>query len=199
MTTRRRALAFAALSIVVAAIVGWITLPLTTGRLSNHRGEVKQFRAWLRGARFITDRGVVLQAHYSDCGAAALKTILATRGIDRSLGELEVALHTTERGTTLLNLRRTAAGAGIAGRSWLLDRDALAQAPLPAIALINHDHFVVIRRFVRAGVLEVDDPAFGRLHWPVKSFAKSWSGETLVFDPDWTPQPFTRNPFAAAS
>lgn len=198
MMSRRRMIAVPSLALVAAGVAGFMTLPLTTPRLAHHRTELKHLRAWLRGAEFVTDRGVVLQAHHSDCGAAALKTVLATRGIERSLSDLEIALDTTARGTSLLNLRQTAERAGVPGRSWILNRETLAEVPLPAIALINHDHFVVIRRFVRAGVLEVDDPAFGRLHWPIKSFAHSWSGETLVFDPGWKPQPLARISFAAA-
>jgi ABC-type bacteriocin/lantibiotic exporter with double-glycine peptidase domain len=63
----------------------------------------------------------------------------------------------------------------------------LGYLPLKAIAFVGGDHFVVIQRFVAPDVLEVDDPALGRLFWPVRAFKKAWSGETLVFDPAWTP------------
>jgi ABC-type bacteriocin/lantibiotic exporter with double-glycine peptidase domain len=59
--------------------------------------------------------------------------------------------------------------------------------PLPAIASVNGDHFVVVRRVAADGVLEVDDPAIGRLHWPLAAFRRAWAGLVLVFDPAWVP------------
>jgi predicted double-glycine peptidase len=82
-----------------------------------------------------------------------------------------------------------AAGSGLPGRSWVLAPEDLADVPLPAIAYVRRSHFVVIRRFAAPQVLEVDDPALGRLRWPVHAFRRIWSGETLIFDPAWAPAP----------
>lgn len=162
-------------------------LPQATARFHRHSAALKKARAWMRGARFISAHNVVLQSRSNDCGAASLKMILATRGVERSVSDLASDLQLTPQGTSLLNLRRTAAKLGVPARSWFIRREDLTRIPLPAIAFINKNHFVVIRRFIAPEVLEVDDPALGKLQWPARAFQRFWSGETLVFDPAWTP------------
>jgi peptidase C39-like protein len=155
--------------------------------LQRHRSLVKSARAWYRGARFVGDEGVVLQPRTNLCGAAALKAVLSAHNIESEIPDLAERLRTTALGTSLLDLRLVATEEGLPGRSWMLDAADLSRIPLPAIAFVYGDHFVVIRTIVEPDVLEVDDPSLGRLRWPVPSFSKAWSGETLVFDPMWSP------------
>jgi ATP-binding cassette subfamily B protein RaxB len=155
--------------------------------LKRHRSLAKSARAWFRGARFVGDEGVVLQPLLNQCGAASLKAVLSAHGIDSEIPDLARRLRTTDAGTSMLDLRLVATEAGLPGRSWVLTAADLSQTPLPAIAFVYGDHFVVIRGFLESDVLEVDDPSLGRLRWPVRSFSRVWSGETLVFDPNWSP------------
>jgi ABC-type bacteriocin/lantibiotic exporter with double-glycine peptidase domain len=148
---------------------------------------IKKVRAWMMGARFIADEGMVLQQHHNDCGPAALKMILAGHGIECRLSDLTPNLHLTPQGTSMRNLRLVSTKMGVPAKSWAVHPKDLARVPLPAIAFIHRHHFVVIRKFVTSKILEVDDPALGRLHWPLGNFQKVWSGETLVFDPAWSP------------
>ena len=141
----------------------------------------------MRGARFVGTAGVELQERGNDCGPACLKAVLAGRGIERSLPYLRLASGTTPLGTSMHRLRVTAGRLGVDARSWTIRDGDLAVLPLPAIAFVNGDHFVVVRRFAAEGVLEVDDPAVGRLHWPLRSFRRAWAGHVLVFDPAWVP------------
>jgi ABC-type bacteriocin/lantibiotic exporter with double-glycine peptidase domain len=152
-----------------------------------HRGMLQKVQAWVMGARFIADNGVVLQLHDNDCGPAALKMILAGRGIERRLSDLTSDLRLTPPGTSMLNLRLESTKLGVPAKSWTVQLKDLPRVPLPAIAFINKHHFVVIRKFIAPEVLEVDDPALGRLHWPLSAFRRVWSGEMLVFDPVWSP------------
>lgn len=87
----------------------------------------------------------------------------------------------------MLDLRNLSAKLGLGAKSWFIHPEDLSSVPLPAIAFVNKNHFVVVRRFVAPDVLEVDDPALGRIRWPSRAFKKAWSGEMLVFDPSWTP------------
>jgi predicted double-glycine peptidase len=144
-------------------------------------------RARLRGARLVETEGVVFQEHGNDCGAACLKTILAERGIERSLSHLRKTAGTTRAGTSMRNLRLAAEGLGVESRSWLIAAKDLASLPLPAIAFVNGNHFVVLRRHLARDLLEVDDPALGRLQWPISSFRRAWEGQVLVFAPTWVP------------
>jgi ABC-type bacteriocin/lantibiotic exporter with double-glycine peptidase domain len=182
-----RLLAILGLLGIAAILIAVSLLPRSVPLLQRNRRAIKALRARMEGAVFAGDDQVTLQAHGNDCAAAALTMILAAHGIHRSLDDLARELHLTARGTSLLNLRRESTKLGLEGRSWSIGVGDLGYLPLKAIAFVGGDHFVVIQRFVAPDVLEVDDPALGRLFWPVRAFKKAWSGETLVFDPAWTP------------
>jgi predicted double-glycine peptidase len=187
MQSQTRRCALLGLLTCAAAVVGFHSLPLLMSRHEPGREWIKEARAKMRGAQFLGEAETVLQARGNDCGAACLKMILASRGIDRSLAELTKELGITTRGTSLLRIRLLAGRLGLQARSWAIRYDDLDEVPLPVIAFINGDHFVVVRRFAGDAVLEVDDPGLGRLQWPLYSFRKAWSGQILVFDPEWAP------------
>lgn len=180
----RSVMALLSICLVVGSIAA---APAALPYLKRHRSLVKSARAWLRGAEFLGDDGIVLQPRWNECGAASLKMVLAAHGISREVSDLAVELRTTGDGTSLLDLRMVSTRSGLPARSWLLGPPDLCRVPLPAIAFVYGDHFVVITRLLAPDVLEVNDPALGRLRWPMKSFSKAWSGETLVFDPAWSP------------
>ena len=139
----------------------------------------------------ITWTSISVSCDYSsrvvDCGPASLKMVLAAHGINPPIAELTANLRLNQQGTSLKQLRMVSAQWGVPAKSWHIQPKDLSRVPLPAIAFIHKDHFVVIRRFAAPEVLEVDDPALGKLQWPAHSFQRIWSGETLVFDPAWTP------------
>lgn len=172
---------------VAALFVGICALPRSLPPLQRHREMFKRARAGLRGATFVGEGNVVLQSNSNDCGVAALKMVLAAHGVKCSVADVASKLQLTPSGTSMLALRGAAAGFGVPAKSWVIQPADLSRTPLPAIAFVNRDHFVVIRRFVAPEVLEVDDPALGKLRWPMYTFKRAWSGETLVFDPAWTP------------
>lgn len=185
--SRRRFRAACALLGFAALLTAVCALPRSVPLLRQHGQFFKRVRAALRGASFVGEADVVFQSHGNDCGVAALQMILAAHGIECSAAALVPKLRLTPRGTSMLDMRRAAAEFGVPAKSWVIKPVDLSQTPLPAIALVNGDHFVVIRRFIAPEVLEVDDPALGRLRWPMRAFTRAWSGETLVFDPAWTP------------
>jgi ABC-type bacteriocin/lantibiotic exporter with double-glycine peptidase domain len=178
----RRTLSIAALGAGLAIIV---SPKIASDYFATHRSSAKSFRAALRGARFLTDTGLTLQQSFNDCGAASLKMVLKTFGVERDLSDLAHELNTGPKGTTLWDLRETSEREGVPARSWRLRKADLGSVPLPAIAWIGGNHYVVIRARFADGDLDVDDPALGRLRWSTQSFARAWSGETLVFDSTW--------------
>jgi len=185
--TRRRIGAFCGLLGIAGALAAFCALPLSVPLLRQHPKLIKRIRARMQGAQFLTDKGVALQGEGNYCGVASLKMVLAAHGIDRSLTSLASELPMTSQGTSMLALRQASMRLGVPARSWAVRPQDLSRIPLPAIAFIHGDHFVVIRSFVASDVLEVDDPALGKLRWPTSAFRKVWSGETLVFDPAWSP------------
>lgn len=184
---KQRIFAFWGLAGVFSLSTACFLLPLLFPFLEQHKEGLKQLRAWKMGARFITDKGVVLQSGINDCGPASLKTILTAYGIDCSITDLSSNLSSTPNGTSLLDLRNASAKLGLGAKSWSIHPEDLPGVPLPAIAFVNKNHFVVLRRFITPEILEVDDPALGRIQWQSRAFKKVWSGEMLVFDPAWAP------------
>jgi predicted double-glycine peptidase len=155
--------------------------------LQQNSQILKKLHAWLQGARFISVDGVILQSHKNDCGPASLKMVLAAHGINPPINDLTANLLLNPQGTSMMQLRLVSTQWGVPAKSWHIQLKDLSRLPLPAIAFVNKNHFVVIRRFAAPEVLEVDDPALGKLQWPARSFQRIWSGEMLVFDPAWTP------------
>ena len=185
MTRRRKRASFGLLAIGVSIACVSVARP-QLGTLKDCK-LTRSIRAWFRGAQFAGVDGVVMQQHQNDCGAACLKMVLAAHGIERDISALYNDLRTSRRGTSLFDLRLVATREGLPGRSWVLGATEIRDAPLPAIAFVRGNHFVVVRRLLGSDVLEVDDPALGKLRWPVSSFCKVWSGEILVFDSGWAP------------
>jgi hypothetical protein len=184
---KRRVLAFCILAGILGLSAACCGLPLLPAFLEQHRETLKQMRAWTMGARFVTDKKVFLQSGSNDCGPASLKTILSAHGIDPALLDRPLRFRLTPKGTSILDLRKVSLELGLRAKSWSVHPEDLHLVPLPAIAFVNRNHFVVLRRFISPEVLEVDDPALGRIWWQSRFFKKAWSGEMLVFDPDWTP------------
>ena len=123
---------------------------------------------------------VVRQQGRSDCGPAALKMILDHHGITGvTLAELEVATETGPDGTSMLALKRTAEQRGLASQGLRLPVARLHGIPMPAIAHVHGDHFVVLRQ--AGSKLIIDDPSLGRLRMSAKTFERSWDGVVLAF------------------
>ena len=137
---------------------------------------------------------VVRQQRRSDCGPAALKMVLDHWGIqDVTLAELEIATGTGPDGTSLLALKKAAEERGVTSQGLRLPVHRLREIPLPAIAHVHGDHFVVIRS--TGDELVIDDPSLGRLRMSSRVFARSWDGVVLSFTGGPPPIPRTvRNP-----
>ena len=125
---------------------------------------------------------VILQEGRSDCGPAALQMILAHHRVAATQAELRRLAGTDERGTSVLGLSRAASLKGLDAVASRRSIDELRNAMLPAIAFVNDDHFVVVRR-VQAGRIVVDDPARGRVRLSQGAFDALWNGTVLTFEP----------------
>ena len=123
---------------------------------------------------------VVRQQKRSDCGPAALKMILDHHGIaGATLAELEADTGTGPDGTSMLALKRAAEDRGLVSQGLRLPVERLDDIPMPAIAHVHGDHFVVIRS--AGDELVIDDPSLGRLRMSSSTFERSWDGVLLTF------------------
>ncbi len=123
---------------------------------------------------------VVRQRGRSDCGPAALKMVLDHFGVaGATLRELEAATGTGPDGTSMLALKQVAEARGLVSRGLRLSIDQLPELPMPFIAHVHGDHFVVVRS--AGNRLVVDDPSLGRLRMSPATFDRSWDGVVLTF------------------
>ena len=119
------------------------------------------------------------------CGPNSLLRICQLLGVETDFNELaQLSRFNPDEGTTLLGLRDAAKykglnPKGIRGSLKLLKRNKL---PMPAIAYVNGNHFLVFEETVSDGVL-VTDPADKYDHLlTYNELAPIWNGELLIFD-----------------
>lgn len=129
----------------------------------------------------------IRQHDTSDCGAACLAGIATHYGKPLSVAHIRVLAGTDTAGATLADLQHTALKLGFQAEAVHGDYSGLAQAPLPAIAHLDHAdtgaHFVVVTRAGRR-MVTVLDPADGRRHrWSLAQFQAYWSGAALLLLP----------------
>jgi len=143
------------------------------------------YRATLRarGGSFVPDPGALLQSGPTDCGPAALATLLTTMGGDppdlKRVGQLA---GTGARGTTFAGLSRAARLLGVPNRLLRMDPASLADQSSPVIAWVDRGHYVTLVPDSSDTVL-VRDPLAGSYRIAVARLRRFWSGEALVPEP----------------
>jgi predicted double-glycine peptidase len=161
-------------------------------------------------------RTVIQQLDFS-CGSAAIATLL-THHYRFPVSEQVVfdAMYTSgdaekikAEGFSMLDMKRVLQANGFQADGFEATLDRLAEARLPAIALINekgYGHFVVVKGLRNDRVL-LGDPASGLRAMPRKAFEALWSNRILfvvsshqdaaLFDSDADWQSLPRAPLAA--
>lgn len=131
----------------------------------------------------------VRQHDQSDCGAAALATVLKYYRRPAGLQQVREHAGTDAAGTNLAGLIHAATRCGLQAIGVKGPYDALLGARLPAIAHVrNQDglgHFVVLFRVTKKRVILVD-PASGSRTVDRKTFCEEWTGVLLLIEPDQT-------------
>lgn len=138
------------------------------------------------------NRFVVVQTNNSDCGPAALATLL-TYYLDVPAGEAEIAglaHYQARQGTSLLGLEEAAVAKGCAADSFrmtfalLQSQLATYHTPVIVRTLNPEPHFAVVLA-IEGEHIFMADPAAGNIVLPVPVFLKRWyisgSGEGYVF------------------
>jgi ATP-binding cassette subfamily B protein len=129
----------------------------------------------------------VRQADQSDCGAAALATVMLHYRRPLALQRLRDLVGTDRSGSNLLGLLKAAEALGFSAKAVKGPYTALPQLPLPAIAHIKTaeglGHFVVLHRITTARVI-VADPAHGIQELTREAFCQRWTGYLLVLVPE---------------
>lgn len=123
-----------------------------------------------------------MQSSESDCGPAALLTVLRHYGSNAALVDLQLKYVSDPRGATLRDLSRAAADHGfdsLAARGTLED---LQKEPMPCVAhVINgagQPHFVAI--FSIGKKVHIGDPAFGSRRITRAEFERVWVSRAVL-------------------
>lgn len=85
---------------------------------------------------------VPLTVAQADCGPRALLLLCPQFGVHSDLNTLRQKAGTTIKGTTMAGLSHAAASLGLQAKGVQVDRQALAQVSLPAIAWYDSSHYV---------------------------------------------------------
>jgi len=175
-STRRRILAGAALAGILAT--GILSFLWLCSELRNPQ-SARHFFASLLGVEYLGKSGVVLQRGELDCGPAAMEMVFQHHGLRVPLEELEKQMLDKPTGTSMLCMKRVAERYGFRAEGWHLTAADFERIPLPAIALWDRKHYVVVES--RAGRhLTILDPATGR--WTIRTgrFVDDCNGEALL-------------------
>ncbi|MER8187569.1 peptidase domain-containing ABC transporter [Kitasatospora sp. NPDC094015] len=125
---------------------------------------------------------VCFQTQVSDCGPAALVTVLRYHGVDVSLDEIRARADSGRNGASARTLLEIAREHGVKGRGVRADLDALRRLRPGAILFWNFSHFVVLEAAGKEYV-DVVDPAYGRRRLSMAAVAESFTGVALEFEP----------------
>ena len=119
------------------------------------------------------------------CGPQSLLRVCEILDVETNLKELKkLSGFNPNRGTTMLGLKEAATYKGLTPKGVRANLKGLKKkkVPMPAIAYIDGNHFLVFEAVQRGGV-RISDPAGkynSHLSW--KQLSKIWEGELLIFD-----------------
>ncbi len=128
----------------------------------------------------VAENGCVLSAlGYTGCGPRALATVLNHLGVSASEAELAALADAQPDGTTtMLGLAQAARAKGLEATGYHFELDELSTAPLPLIAHVRENHYVVVL------ACEEDQVTIQDVHtsyaMPLEKFGEQWRGYALV-------------------
>lgn len=154
------------------------------------------------------DQGESLPSSDTDillCGPQSLSRVCELLNVDTNLNELKkLSDFAPASGTTMLGLKKAAtykglAPVGVKASVELLKRD---KVPLPAIAHIDNNHFLVFETVNKEGVKITDPAEKYKRHLTWDELTDIWFGDILIFDrnkarrtkPVRTPLAFSEKP-----
>jgi ATP-binding cassette subfamily B protein RaxB len=120
----------------------------------------------------------VAASELNECGLACLASISEYFRGELAIAEIRQLAAHSGRGETLLDLRNLAERMGLSARGIRLGLGALSSLAKPAILHWDMNHFVVLERVTRSGIV-IMDPTAGRIAIAWKDVNKSFTGVAL--------------------
>lgn len=125
---------------------------------------------------------MVIQAEAGECGLACLTMIASYFGESTSLVALRQKFYLSNKGASLRSIIEIANQLSISSRAIRLDIEALSRLELPAILHWDFDHFVVLKKIKRNGVI-IHDPAVGIRYYSFDELRQHFTGVALELTP----------------
>lgn len=126
------------------------------------------------------DVKVVYQTEAAECGLACLAMVAGWHGLQTDMPALRRIFPHSRRGMNLERLIALAARVGLQCRALRLEPADLRKLALPCVLHWEMNHFVVLVRVLRNGIL-VHDPAFGRRKLGAREVDRSFTGVAVEF------------------
>jgi len=118
----------------------------------------------------------------SECGAAALCSVLGYYGRIVPLERMRIECGVSRDGSKASNVLKAAAKYGLKAKGEQRDVPALSELQMPAIVFWNFNHFVVLEGYSRRKFW-INDPASGPRGISEAEFNSSFVGVVLSFEP----------------
>lgn len=123
------------------------------------------------------------QMEVTECGAASLAMVLAYHGHHAALPEVRQACGVSRNGANAKSIVQAARTYGLDAKgAKLTELSQLSQLPLPAILHWDFNHFLVLERLTKRGLVVVD-PASGRRTFGLEEAGRRFTGVALVLQP----------------
>ncbi len=124
----------------------------------------------------------VLQLEAAECGAASLAMILGYHGRHVPLDELRGLCGVSRDGSKASSVLRAGRALGLTAKGMKAEPEHIADLPLPLIAFVNFNHFLVVDR-IDDHFVHLNDPATGRRRETREAFSDGFTGVVLTFEP----------------
>ena len=125
---------------------------------------------------------VILQTEATECGLACLGMVAGYHGRRTDLAQLRRQFSISQHGATLGQLIGIAGALGLASRPLRLDLEDLDQLRTPCILHWNLNHFVVLKKATRRGLI-IHDPASGLRRVSLDETSRCFTGVALELWP----------------
>jgi ATP-binding cassette, subfamily B, bacterial CvaB/MchF/RaxB len=125
---------------------------------------------------------VIIATEAAECGLACMAMIARYHGHNVDLNGMRQRFSVSLAGATLRSLMGFSDALGLAPRPLRVELSALRNVQRPAILHWDLDHFVVLAKASRRGIV-IHDPATGKRKLPMKEASKHFTGVVLELAP----------------